>query len=135
MAGLEFYITEATACEAHVSTRVCTRRAFSYSATQRVARTGQVPADAKVQPDYPPRSGCFSCATQALESETHWSDTVEHFLLRSPAGTSSRSFGQGPVGRAATQLVVAQGARVIALNVNADRLLQAKEFGADAAIT
>lgn len=43
-------------------------------------------------------------------------------------------FGQGPVGLAATQLAVAQGARVIALDVNADRLVQAKAFGADAAI-
>lgn len=41
-------------------------------------------------------------------------------------------FGQGPVGLAATQLAVAQGARVIALDVNADRLVQAKAFGADA---
>lgn len=43
-------------------------------------------------------------------------------------------FGQGPVGLAATQLAVAQGARVIALDINADRLQQAKAFGADATL-
>ena len=43
-------------------------------------------------------------------------------------------FGQGPVGLAATQLAVAQGARVIALDISAERLAQAKAFGADAAI-
>jgi len=39
-------------------------------------------------------------------------------------------FGQGPVGLSATQLAVAMGARVIALDVSADRLARAKEFGA-----
>jgi 2-desacetyl-2-hydroxyethyl bacteriochlorophyllide A dehydrogenase len=39
-------------------------------------------------------------------------------------------FGQGPVGLSATQLASALGARVIALDVSADRLARAKEFGA-----
>ena len=39
-------------------------------------------------------------------------------------------FGQGPVGLAATQLAAAMGARVIALDINAERLNRAKEFGA-----
>jgi threonine dehydrogenase-like Zn-dependent dehydrogenase len=42
--------------------------------------------------------------------------------------------GQGPVGLSATQLAVAMGARVVALDVNADRLARAREFGADALI-
>ena len=42
--------------------------------------------------------------------------------------------GQGPVGLSATQLAVAMGARVIALDVSGERLARAKEFGADAAI-
>jgi threonine dehydrogenase-like Zn-dependent dehydrogenase len=42
--------------------------------------------------------------------------------------------GQGPVGLSATQLAVAMGARVIALDVSAERLTRAKEFGADALI-
>ena len=42
--------------------------------------------------------------------------------------------GQGPVGLSATQLAVAMGARVIALDVSAERLARAKEFGADALI-
>jgi len=42
--------------------------------------------------------------------------------------------GQGPVGLSATQLAVAMGARVIALDVSAERLNRAKEFGADALI-
>jgi threonine dehydrogenase-like Zn-dependent dehydrogenase len=40
-------------------------------------------------------------------------------------------FGQGPVGLAGTQFAKAMGARVIALDVNSQRLERAKEFGAD----
>ncbi len=43
-------------------------------------------------------------------------------------------FGQGPVGLSATMLGVAMGARVIAVDIAADRLGLAKEFGADAVI-
>jgi D-arabinose 1-dehydrogenase-like Zn-dependent alcohol dehydrogenase len=39
-------------------------------------------------------------------------------------------FGQGPVGLSATMLAAAQGARVIALDVEPSRLARAKEFGA-----
>jgi threonine dehydrogenase-like Zn-dependent dehydrogenase len=42
--------------------------------------------------------------------------------------------GQGPVGLSATQLAVAMGARVIALDVGVERLSRAGEFGADALI-
>jgi threonine dehydrogenase-like Zn-dependent dehydrogenase len=42
--------------------------------------------------------------------------------------------GQGPVGLSATQLAAAMGARVIALDISAERLARAKEFGADALI-
>src|SRR5215470_766892 len=40
-------------------------------------------------------------------------------------------FGQGPVGLSATQLAVAMGARVIALDTGPERLARAGEFGAD----
>jgi 2-desacetyl-2-hydroxyethyl bacteriochlorophyllide A dehydrogenase len=43
-------------------------------------------------------------------------------------------FGQGPVGLSATQLAHAMNARVIAIDVNAERLKRASEFGADAVI-
>lgn len=43
-------------------------------------------------------------------------------------------FGQGPVGLSATQLAHAMNARVIAVDVNAQRLKRALEFGADALI-
>src|SRR3978361_2188863 len=39
-------------------------------------------------------------------------------------------FGQGPVGLAGTQFAKAMGARVIALDINRQRLDRAKEFGA-----
>src|SRR5215468_2978357 len=42
--------------------------------------------------------------------------------------------GQGPVGLSATQLAAAMGARVVALDVSAERLARAKEFGADAVV-
>jgi len=40
-------------------------------------------------------------------------------------------YGQGPVGLAATQFAKAMGARVIALDINEQRLARAREFGAD----
>jgi threonine dehydrogenase-like Zn-dependent dehydrogenase len=40
-------------------------------------------------------------------------------------------YGQGPVGLAATQFAKAMGAKVIALDISAQRLERAKEFGAD----
>ena len=43
-------------------------------------------------------------------------------------------FGQGPVGLSATQLAAAMGARVIALDIGAERRQMAKEFGADEVI-
>src|SRR5581483_9761640 len=43
-------------------------------------------------------------------------------------------FGQGPVGLSATQLAVAMGARVIALDIGPERLARAKEFGAEAIV-
>ena len=43
-------------------------------------------------------------------------------------------FGQGPVGLAATQLASALGARVIALDISADRLARSREFGAWATV-
>jgi threonine dehydrogenase-like Zn-dependent dehydrogenase len=49
-------------------------------------------------------------------------------------GDSIAIVGQGPVGLSATQLAAAMGARVIALDVSAERLARAKEFGADALI-
>jgi threonine dehydrogenase-like Zn-dependent dehydrogenase len=42
--------------------------------------------------------------------------------------------GQGPVGLSATQLAAAMGARVVALDVSAERLERAKAFGADVLI-
>lgn len=43
-------------------------------------------------------------------------------------------FGQGPVGLSATQLAKAMGARVIALDINPNRLAAASRFGADALV-
>ena len=43
-------------------------------------------------------------------------------------------FGQGPVGLSATQLASSMGARVIALDIGAERRALAAEFGADAVI-
>ena len=49
-------------------------------------------------------------------------------------GETIAIFGQGPVGLSATQLAVAMGARVIALDVSPERLQLAKEFGAEVTI-
>ncbi len=43
-------------------------------------------------------------------------------------------FGQGPVGLSATQLATAMGAQVIAVDISADRVARATEFGATHAI-
>jgi len=47
------------------------------------------------------------------------------------AGQSIAIFGQGPVGLSATQLASAMGARVIALDIGAERLARSREFGAE----
>jgi 2-desacetyl-2-hydroxyethyl bacteriochlorophyllide A dehydrogenase len=49
-------------------------------------------------------------------------------------GETIAIFGQGPVGLSATQLAVAMGARVIAVDVSPERRALAREFGADAVI-
>lgn len=50
--------------------------------------------------------------------------------LNLQGGETIAIFGQGPVGLSATQLAVAMGARVIALDVSQERLQRAKDFGA-----
>jgi threonine dehydrogenase-like Zn-dependent dehydrogenase len=47
------------------------------------------------------------------------------------AGETIAIFGQGPVGLSATQLAVAMGARVIAIDIAHERCKLAREFGAD----
>lgn len=54
--------------------------------------------------------------------------------LKLAEGDTIAIVGQGPVGLSATQLAVAMGARVVALDVSTERLARAKEFGADALI-
>ena len=54
--------------------------------------------------------------------------------IKLAGGDTIAVVGQGPVGLSATQLAAAMGARVIALDVSAERLSRAKEFGADAVI-
>src|SRR5260221_2079862 len=50
--------------------------------------------------------------------------------LNLQGGETIAIFGQGPVGLSATQLAVAMGARVIALDVSPERCALAREFGA-----
>ena len=47
------------------------------------------------------------------------------------SGDTIAIFGQGPVGLSATQLSVALGAQVVAIDISADRLSRAKQFGAE----
>jgi threonine dehydrogenase-like Zn-dependent dehydrogenase len=54
--------------------------------------------------------------------------------MRLAGGDMLAVFGQGPVGISATLLGTAMGARVIAVEIGAERLKLAKEFGADATI-
>jgi threonine dehydrogenase-like Zn-dependent dehydrogenase len=49
-------------------------------------------------------------------------------------GQTLAVFGQGPVGLSATMLGAKMGARVFAIETNADRATLAKQFGADAAL-
>lgn len=54
--------------------------------------------------------------------------------LHLEGGETIAIFGQGPVGLSATQLAVAMGARVIALDVSEERRELAKDFGAQITI-
>jgi threonine dehydrogenase-like Zn-dependent dehydrogenase len=49
-------------------------------------------------------------------------------------GDTLAVFGQGPVGLSATVIGAAMGARVIAVETNAERMKLAKDFGADAVV-
>jgi threonine dehydrogenase-like Zn-dependent dehydrogenase len=59
------------------------------------------------------------------------SGTAYSALRRMRLSGNDTIFGHGPVGLAGTQYAKAMGARVIALDVNAQRLQRAKDFGAD----
>jgi len=54
--------------------------------------------------------------------------------LNLQGGETIAIFGQGPVGLSATQLAVAMGARVIAIDLSAERRKLAQEFGAHAVL-
>ncbi len=54
--------------------------------------------------------------------------------LNLQGGETIAIFGQGPVGLSATQLAVAMGARVIAIDISPERRKLAQEFGAAAVI-
>ena len=54
--------------------------------------------------------------------------------LNLQGGETIAIFGQGPVGLSATQLAVAMGARVIAIDISPERRKMAKEFGAEQVI-
>ena len=54
--------------------------------------------------------------------------------MRLAGGSTLAVFGQGPVGLSATLLGARMGARVIAVETNAERRALAKQFGADEAI-
>ncbi len=54
--------------------------------------------------------------------------------MKLAGGDTIAIVGQGPVGLSATQLAAAMGARVIALDISAQRLKRAGEFGADAMV-
>ncbi len=47
------------------------------------------------------------------------------------SGDTIAIFGQGPVGLSATQLAAAMGAHVVAIDISADRLSRARQFGAE----
>jgi threonine dehydrogenase-like Zn-dependent dehydrogenase len=51
--------------------------------------------------------------------------------LNLQGGETIAIFGQGPVGLSATQLAVAMGARIIALDISPERRKLAREFGAN----
>jgi threonine dehydrogenase-like Zn-dependent dehydrogenase len=54
--------------------------------------------------------------------------------MQTTGGQTLAVFGQGPVGLSATVLGAKMGARVIAVETNAERLALAKQFGADAVV-
>lgn len=93
------------------------------------ARWLRVPADTLVPLDEAlsfPAGAAISCGTG-----TAWGALRRMQLV---AGDTLAIFGQGPVGQSATMLAVAQGARVLAIDREPERLERAREFGADAVI-
>jgi threonine dehydrogenase-like Zn-dependent dehydrogenase len=112
-------------------TQMCAKGSIVYGITGHGAHAShmQVPAYTLV-----PLPGELSFATGAAIS--CGTGTAYQALRRMnlAGGDTVVIVGQGPVGLSATQLAAAMGARVIALDISADRLARAKEFGAEALI-
>jgi threonine dehydrogenase-like Zn-dependent dehydrogenase len=68
----------------------------------------------------------ISCGTGTSYAALH--------RMKLNGGDTIAIFGQGPVGLAATQIATAMGARVIALDLSAERLTKARTLGAETTI-
>jgi (R,R)-butanediol dehydrogenase / meso-butanediol dehydrogenase / diacetyl reductase len=108
-------------------TQMCERTATVYGVTGNGGHAPYMRAAIETVVHLPeelsfPTGAAISCGT----------GTAYGALLR--LGVSARDtiaiFGQGPVGLSATQLAAAMGARVIAIDVSAERANAAKDFGA-----
>ena len=112
-------------------TQMCERTAIVYGVTGHGGHAPYMRAAVETLVELPeevsfPTGAAISCGT----------GTAYGALLR--LDVSARDtiviVGQGPVGLSATQLAAAMGARVIAVDVSAERAQRAKEFGAAHAI-
>ena len=89
----------------------------------------KVPANTLVQ--FPDELSFEAGAAIACGSGTSYSALRR---LNLNGGDTIAIFGQGPVGLSGTQFATAMGARVIALDINPERLKRASQFGADEVI-
>ena len=112
-------------------TQLCKDREASYGLTAHGghARYLRVPADTLIH--LPDELSFATGAAISCGSGTAWGALKR---LDYSNRSSILVVGQGPVGLAVTQFAVAMGGEVIAMDINDERLVQARAFGASAII-
>ena len=112
-------------------TQMCDAGSITYGANGdgSHARYMKVPADSLIA--LPEELSFRAGAAISCGTGTAWGG-LDRLALR--GNETIAVFGQGPVGLSATQLASAMGGRVIAIDVDEDRLARATQFGADAVI-
>lgn len=114
----------------HCSTgwsQMCDEGSIVYGATGNGAHAKYMKIPANTLVPLPPELSFKTGAAISCGTGTAFG-ALQRIALR---GTDTLAvFGQGPVGLSTTQLAVAMGAKVIALDVDPERLARAKQFGA-----
>jgi threonine dehydrogenase-like Zn-dependent dehydrogenase len=107
--------------------QLCVDGALVYGATAHGAHARYMKCPARTLVPLPDELSFEAGAAIACGTGTAWGGLRR---LELKGDQTIAIFGQGPVGLSGTQLAASMGARVIALDINEERLQRAKEMGA-----